>query len=113
MSTLSQFIGSGWNLVASGSTSVDSGSTVDVTISTTKYSTDQAYVYSTFRSGVGSYWPDFPNNTPTYLGTGVSGVAYLTSNTNVRVHGGSSYRATTNPGGSAVVVDWYVFEQGV
>ena len=112
MSTLSQFIGSGWNLVASGSTSVNSGSTVDVTISTTKYSTDQAYVYSTFRSGVGSYWPDYPNNQPTTY-TGVSGTAYLTSNTNVRVHGGSSYRSTTNPGGSAVVVDWYVFEQGV
>jgi len=110
MSTLSQFIGAGWNLVASGATSVNSGSTVDVTISTTKYSTDKAYVYSTFRSGVGSNWPDYPFNNPTTF-TGVSGVAYLTSDTNVRVHGGSSYRSTSNNGGSAIVVYWYVFEQ--
>jgi len=112
MSTLSQFIGSGWNLVASGATSVASSGTVDVTISTTKYSTDQAYIYSTFRSGVGSSWPDAPFNQPSSY-PGVSGVAYLTSDTNVRVHGGSSYYSTTNAGGSAAVVYWYVFEQGV
>lgn len=97
----------GWIIRAKGSTSVNNGATVDVTIATTKYSTDEAYVVSSCRSGTSIAWPDYPNNSPDAWES-FTASATLTSDTNVRIQGGAGY------GGDFVtpaVVEWYVLEK--
>lgn len=98
--------GGGWIIRASGSTSVANGGTVNVTISTTKYSTDEAYVVSSCRSGTSFVWSDYPLNSPTRWES-FTASATLTSDTNVRIQGGAGYGSdlVTN-----AVVEWYVVE---
>jgi len=98
--------GGGWVVRASGSTSVANAATVDVTISTTKYSTDEAYVVASCRSGTSFVWPDYPLNSPTRWES-FTASARLTSDTNVRVEGGAGYGSDLV---SNAVVDWYVVE---
>lgn len=96
----------GWIIRAKGSTSVGAGADVDVTIPTTKYSTDEAYVVCSSRTGLTWVWPDQPLNSPDSA-TIFTANARLTSDTNVRVSGGAGYGSTA----TNAVVDWYVLEK--